>query len=71
MVVSPSCFITSRGCSGRIALTNVRRTGNIHEIKAKIRTKIGLKIDARAICPNTTVPHEIYWVRELSANENT
>jgi hypothetical protein len=57
------------GCSGRTAATNVRRTGSIHERKPNIRTKIGLKMEARAICPKTTVPHEIYCVREFKASE--
>jgi hypothetical protein len=69
MVVSPSCFNTSAGCSGRTAATNVRRTGSIHEMKPNKITKMGLKMDARAICPKTTVPHEMYCVSEFRPSE--
>jgi len=32
-------------------------------------TKMGLKMDARAICPKTTVPHEMYCVSEFRPSE--
>lgn len=38
-------------------------------MKPNKSTKMGLNMEARAICPNTTVPHEMYCVSEFRPSE--